>query len=135
MERWRDLTGADYPFCFTDETTLKTIIRSNPGLLLLKNGTVIQKWSHNRLPTITQEQTALRLEQLPMGKMPTGTVTDKLAFILMWYVLPLTVLTLGDRLWTGGKWLLRRHRARRKGAARSTTDDGDNRQTPPSPTA
>ena len=135
VERWRDLTGADYPFCFTDETTLKTIIRSNPGLLLLKNGTIIQKWSHNRLPTITQDQTALRLEQLPMGKMPTDSVPDKLAFILMWYVLPLTVLTLGDRLWTGGKWLLRRHRARRKGAAQAASDDGASQQTPPSPTA
>ena len=67
--------------------------------------------------------------------MPTDTVPDKLAFILMWYVLPLTVLTLGDRLWTGGKWLLRRHRARRKGAAQAASDDGASQQTPPSPTA
>ena len=49
IERWRDLTGAEYPFCMTDETTLKTIIRSNPGLLLLKGGVVLNKWSHNRL--------------------------------------------------------------------------------------
>ena len=41
IDRWRDMTGAEYPFLFTDETTLKTIVRSNPGLLLLKDGVVI----------------------------------------------------------------------------------------------
>lgn len=50
IERWKDLTGAEYPFCQTDATTLKTIVRSNPGLVLLKGGVVIAKWSHNRLP-------------------------------------------------------------------------------------
>lgn len=40
-----------YTFYLTDETTLKTMIRSNPGLILLKGGNVIDKWSHNALPS------------------------------------------------------------------------------------
>ena len=51
IEQWIDVTGAEYPFCNVDETTLKTMIRSNPGLMLLKAGTVIGKWSHNSLPS------------------------------------------------------------------------------------
>ena len=50
IEQWIDMTGAEYPFCNVDETTLKTMIRSNPGLMFLKNGKVMGKWSHNSLP-------------------------------------------------------------------------------------
>jgi len=41
---------SDLPFYFSDETTLKTIVRANPGYILLKEGTVIGKWSWATLP-------------------------------------------------------------------------------------
>jgi hypothetical protein len=37
-------------FCSVDETTLKTIVRSNPGYILLKEGTIIGKWSWANVP-------------------------------------------------------------------------------------
>lgn len=37
-------------FCFTDETTLKTIVRSNPGYMLLSQGTIAGKWSWAGIP-------------------------------------------------------------------------------------
>jgi uncharacterized membrane protein YphA (DoxX/SURF4 family) len=39
-----------YEFHTTDEITLKTIVRSNPGLLLLKDGTILGKWHYNDMP-------------------------------------------------------------------------------------
>ena len=37
-------------FCLADETTIKTMIRANPGYMLLKNGTIIGKWSWANVP-------------------------------------------------------------------------------------
>jgi hypothetical protein len=42
-------TGVTYPFFATDPITLKTIVRSNPGLLLLNKGKVMDKWSWREL--------------------------------------------------------------------------------------
>jgi triosephosphate isomerase len=103
INRWREMTGAEYPFCQTDETTLKTIIRSNPGMLLLKDGTIIRKWSHNRLPD--EYQLSDRLEQLEIGQMPKDTVPGKILTIIVWFILPLFVLTVADRIWAWTQWL------------------------------
>ena len=104
---WRDLTGADYPFCQTDGTTLKTVIRSNPGLILLKDGVVIQKWSHNLLPN--EQELEKPLEESILGKMPDDTVGKRIIRILLWFVLPLMLLTIADRLWAWTKWI-RKHK-------------------------
>ncbi len=46
----RDSLGLAYDFGTADEIALKTIIRSNPGLLLIKNGTIIGKWAYRDFP-------------------------------------------------------------------------------------
>ena len=109
ISRWRDMTGAEYPFCHTDGTTLKTVIRSNPGLLLLKDGVIIRKWSHNGLP----DEYALtdRLEKLEIGRMPQDSVPQKVLFIVLWYVLPLFVLTVADRLWAWSRWVKKKEKS------------------------
>ncbi|MCP9237229.1 hypothetical protein [Lewinella sp. JB7] len=42
--------GANYPFYRGDDILLKTIIRSNPGVVLMKQGVIVNKWHHKRLP-------------------------------------------------------------------------------------
>lgn len=103
IERWRDLTGAEYQFCNADETTLKTMIRSNPGLMLLKDGTIIGKWSHNALPQ-TDDLTA-PLQQLTIGKAQNDSTTERLLIVLLTFFMPLSALTLADRLWAWSRWI------------------------------
>ena len=105
IHRWKEVTGCEYPFCLTDETVLRTIIRSNPGLLLLKNGKVIGKWSHNRLPAIEEALEFQPLEKHAFGRMPEDSIPQKILIILLWYVLPLLVLTIADRLWAWSGWI------------------------------
>lgn len=52
IEKFKEETSAPYMFFNTDEITLKTIIRSNPGIVLLKKGTIIGKWHYNNAPSI-----------------------------------------------------------------------------------
>lgn len=103
IAKWQDITGAEYPFYTTDATTLKTMIRSNPGLMLLHHGTIIQKWSHNKLPQ--PEELNQPLEKSALGKVPSDSIPRKILLMLMWFVLPLTLLAIADRLWAWTTWV------------------------------
>jgi len=103
INRWIDITGAEYPFCSTDETTLKTVVRSNPGLVLLKDGVVINKWSHNRLPK--EEDLTGKLNTLQIGKLDIESKKATTAKIILWFIIPLLILTIADRLWAWSKWV------------------------------
>lgn len=56
----RKSSGINFPCFEADDLLLKTIMRSNPGLVLLKAGKIIHKWHHNQLP----EPKDLRLKYL-----------------------------------------------------------------------
>jgi uncharacterized membrane protein YphA (DoxX/SURF4 family)/peroxiredoxin len=43
----------DFDLLFCDETTLKTIVRSNPGILILDKGTITGKWSWRQMKNIS----------------------------------------------------------------------------------
>ena len=53
-ERFRHENQLAIPYYFVDGTVLKTIIRSNPGIALWKDGTVLGNWHHNDTPTANE---------------------------------------------------------------------------------
>ncbi len=46
IEKWQEQTQAKYPFARMDDVTLKTMVRSNPGLMVLNHGIVVCKFSN-----------------------------------------------------------------------------------------
>lgn len=108
IDHWADITGAEYPFCFTDETTLKTIIRSNPGLLLLKDGTIIRKWSHNDLPSSSSLNAPL--SKLSIGAMPSTSLGETIMKVVLLFFIPLIILVFADRTWAWTKYLRRKRK-------------------------
>ena len=50
MEAFRHENQLAVPYAFTDATVLKTMIRSNPGIILLRDGTVLGHWHYNDVP-------------------------------------------------------------------------------------
>lgn len=51
IKQFADANKLHLQFCTTDDIILKTIVRSNPGLLLMKDGVILKKWHYNDLPS------------------------------------------------------------------------------------
>lgn len=97
IHTWIENTGAEYPFATMDNITLKTIVRSNPGLLLLKKGVVINKWSANDWPD-EHELTGL-LEDLPIGKLDIPSLLNQMLVVIAWFIFPLFLMCMFDLYW------------------------------------
>lgn len=97
IHTWIENTGAEYPFATMDNITLKTIVRSNPGLMLLKKGVVINKWSANDWPD-EHELTGL-LEDLPIGKLDIPSLLNQMLVVIAWFIFPLFLMCMFDLYW------------------------------------
>lgn len=54
IEKFKADAKTNVAFYNTDGTVLKTMIRSNPGLMLIKGGTVIDMWHYHSFPTYNE---------------------------------------------------------------------------------
>ncbi len=56
IDDFRHATQSAYPFYIADDLLIKTMQRSNPGLILWKDGKILAKWHINRLPSFEEIQ-------------------------------------------------------------------------------
>ncbi len=75
-----------FDFYTTDEITLKTIIRSNPGLMLIREGTILAKWPSVNLPSPGE------LEKGYLSASLTRVHGQRKAFVVAFFVAVLFLL-------------------------------------------
>jgi len=60
VDKFRHEHNSMFEYYYCDATALKTMIRSNPGLMLLNNGTVTAMWHHTDFPTFDEAKKLLK---------------------------------------------------------------------------
>lgn len=98
LNAWIDRTGAAYDFFMCDAIQLKAMVRSNPGLLLIKEGVLLQKWSNNDLPVLDD---SLLLRQCSLDELK---MNSPLVRLVLWFLVPLFVVIMLDGIWIGRKY-------------------------------
>lgn len=97
IKKWNErLGGVFLNYAAMDERTLKTIIRSNPGLVLLKEGTIQAKWSQNNIPDVTELNEVISRSKSGLSGMPINNSISKLLIICFIFVCPLIGLKVYD---------------------------------------
>jgi hypothetical protein len=59
FDMFRHEVNLSAPYYFGDATVLKTMMRANPGLMLLQNGKVVGKWHYNDTPELATVESRL----------------------------------------------------------------------------
>ncbi len=60
MNQIKEFIGEDVIYYYDDSDIGKIIIRSDPGLILIKNGVIIKKWHYNNIPEIEEVKNLLK---------------------------------------------------------------------------
>lgn len=96
IKQWTENAGAEIPFLFCDEIPLQTMVRSNPGLILLRNGVIVNKWSDVRIPS--DEELSGPLDVINVGQLPDPDPLRTPWAVCVLFLLPLFMVVLIDRL-------------------------------------
>lgn len=96
IKQWTENAGAEIPFLFCDEIPLQTMVRSNPGLILLRNGVIVNKWSDVRIPS--DEELSGPLDVIKVGQLPDPDPLRTPWAVCILFLLPLFMVVLIDRL-------------------------------------
>lgn len=98
VKRWSDKLGSSHEsshrnshvnFASMDELTLKTIVRSNPGLLLLNEGTIMAKWGSRNLPSVAELEALMGQFETGEKRLPINNSLVRLLILCVLFVLPL----------------------------------------------
>ncbi|MDO5664117.1 MAG: DoxX family protein [Bacteroidia bacterium] len=89
---WSAKNNTDFQFAHADERVLKTMIRSNPGLMLLQNGNVINMWDDSEIPNFESRG----IENLAKVEGLKTNLWGKLMVIFLIFLIPLLLIKMRE---------------------------------------
>lgn len=94
--KWEKDNAFNFVFGRTDERTLKTIVRANPGLILLKDGVILNKWAD--IDTPNEKELNKPLAELSVDKTADIKQTQQrdIIYLLVLFIVPLVLIKLLD---------------------------------------
>lgn len=95
IQKWSEETGTQYEFLYCDDVPLQTMVRSNPGLVLLKDGVIINKWSHSNIPS--DEELTSSLDNNGLGAVPSPNPMRTPLAVALVFLLPLLLIVIIDK--------------------------------------
>lgn len=95
IRQWTENAGAEIKFLFCDEIPLQTMVRSNPGLVLIKDGVIVNKWSYFNIPP--DEELSAPLDEISAGRIPDPDPMRTPWAVALLFVLPLLLIVLIDK--------------------------------------
>lgn len=106
IRRWKDVTFSEYDFLYSDEVLLKTMIRSNPGIMVLKRGRIVAKWSDSNIPV--GFSSGIRMENMELSHPFMASVFGRYLCIILYFIFPYVLILLIDGFRKKEKRLLAR---------------------------
>lgn len=84
--RWRNKTAANYPLYLCDATTIKTMARAQPSVLLISDGVIIDKRAARDLPEEYTDQTYAKLSTMLQQEPRTGLHIGRWGLLAIWLI-------------------------------------------------
>ncbi len=94
IERWKDITFAEYNFLSADEIPLRTMVRANPGIVLLNAGVIVAKWNAGNVPI--DLNFGEKLEHLVKSHPFLDSRLGRILNVTLYFILPYLLLLLID---------------------------------------
>lgn len=91
IQKFRDNVNRDIPIGLTDKITLKTIVRYNPGVLLVKNSVILNKWPLPDVPDFRKPLSATEL-----GIKADNKQKQKVLYSLLIWLIPVLLVSIMD---------------------------------------
>ena len=89
---WEEQYKTGFQFTHADERVLKTMIRANPGLMLLKEGTVVNKWDDLNVPRLDRTSMSLDASSLINPGDRKTTESRRVGIVALLFIVPLLLL-------------------------------------------